>query len=159
MRRFCWVLGILVLLTGCTPREDLPEKQLAGAKEIVARCDTVEFTMVMTETGCQVRFVSPPTLKPLFLTCEGQTLRAQYDEIETEVPMSFAQRILPLYRAVQVSRTEEAEDAGEGIRRITLDGNEFLMYYDPVGGLITRLEAKGAEGTWVYQVLSCIERP
>lgn len=147
-----------LLMTGCSSAGKLPEVRLTEAKSITARWENVTVVMTVTETGCTIAFESPEPLKDLTLVYAGQRLTASCNGLETEVPDLFAAGILPLYQGVLACKAEGWSDAGEGLRRISLDGTEFLLYYDSVGGLITRLEAKGAEGTLAYQILSCTEK-
>jgi hypothetical protein len=153
---FVWLICFL-LLTGCVRTDSAPEKQLAAAQAVTAKWKDLCFSMAMTETGCEFTFDTPETLKVLTLVYDGDTMTAHCAGLDTEVPALFAAGILPLYRCVLACRMEAWEDVGEGLRQITLDGETFLMYYDPVGGTITRLEAKGAEGSDGYQILACIE--
>ena len=157
MKKYCVWLVCLFLLTGCVRTGSAPEKQLADAQAVAAKWRDVCFSMVMTETGCEITFDTPETLKALTLVYDGKTATAHCEGLDTKVPTLFAAGILPLYRGVRACKTETWEDAGEGLRQITLDGETFLVYYDPAGGTVTRLEVKGAEGADGYQILGCIE--
>ena len=157
MKKYCVWLICLLLLTGCTRTSSAPEKQLAAAQAVTAKWRDVCFSMAMTDTGCEITFDTPETLRELTLVYDGETMTANCDGLETEVPALFAAGILPLYRGVQACKAESWEDAGEDLRQITLDGETFLVYYDPAGGTVTRLEVKGAEGADGYQILACIE--
>ena len=151
-------MACCIILTGCAGGGKTPETQLATAQRITAKRNDVVFDMTVTETGCEITFERTQGLELLTLSFDGETLTANCDGLETEVPPLFAEGILPLYQGVLACKTPGWEDAAEGIRRISLDGKDFLVYYDPVGGLMTHLEVKGAEGTLAYQILSCIEK-
>ena len=158
MRGYCLILACCMLLTGCGSGGIAPEAQLASAKSIYARWNDVTMVMTVTETGCEFAFDTPETLQTLRLVFDGTVLTADCEGLVAEVSPLFAAGILPLYRGVLACKVPQWEDAGEGVRRISLDGTDFLVYYDPVGGLITRLEVKGAEGILAYQILSCTEK-
>ncbi len=111
--------------------------------------------METSKTGCTFRFASPEILDKLVITYNGELLHAVYEDMETDVARSFASGLLPLYRAVCAFETEDAVQSAENIRAVTLDETEFLLYYDTEGGMPTRLETKGADGTFCYDVLSC----
>lgn len=111
--------------------------------------------MEMQETGCIFRFASPEMLDCLVLTYDGEVLHAAYDGIETDTALGFAGGLLPLYNAARAFETHTAVQTAENIRALTLDETEFLLYYDTEGGMPTRLETKGADGTFVYDILSC----
>lgn len=113
------------------------------------------FSMEQTETGCLFRFASPEILQELTLSYDGTLLHASYKGLETDVTSAFAGNVLPLYRTVHAFETASVVQKSENIRAVTLDETEFLLYYDKEGGAVTRLEAKGADGTFVYDVLSC----
>lgn len=114
--------------------------------------------MELIGEGCVFRFSSPEILQKLTVTYDGTDFTAVYDGIETQVSGIFLQEVFPLYEAVHAFLTGNAEQIGENIRKIALDGNEFLLYYESEGGVITRLDAKGADSLYSFEILSCIER-
>jgi hypothetical protein len=73
------------------------------------------------------------------------------------VPDSFLGKILPVYQLINAFKNNSPAQSEENIRRIAIDEREFLLYYDAEGDRITRLEVKGADGAYSYDVLSYIE--
>lgn len=154
-----WLLPLLCLLFGgCKGGTQTPEETLRSAAEITLSVEDVTMVLTLTEEGCIFGFTAPETLKRLTVRYDGEELTATYGTLETRVPDSFLGRILPAYDLLTAFRTETASQAGENIRKIALDEREFLLYYDSESGRITRLEVKGADGTFCYDVLSYIEK-
>lgn len=154
-----WLLPLFcILLWGCTGDAPPPEESLFAAMEITFATEGVEGILTITEEGCTFGFTKPDTLKKLTLFYDGAELTAKYGSMETKVPKSFLGRILPIYDLLSAFRDGTPEQTGENIRRVALDEREFLLYYNVETNRITELEVKGADGTYVYEVLSYIEK-
>lgn len=162
MNVFRLVLSFLIcclLLAGCDI-QSLPDP-LAALKEaeLITVSDGIQlFTLELTQGGGIFRFSSPELLQKLTVEYDGNAFYAAYDGLETEVAGTFLRDVFPLYEAVCAFRTAEAERESENILSVSLDGRTFLLYYDSEGGVITRLEVKGADGTKGFDVLSCIKK-
>lgn len=157
MKKYCLLLLCWIVLAGCAQKGTPPEAEFADASQITAKWKETVFTVTVTDTGCKFSFDAPETLRALTLVYDGKKMTADCNGLVTEVPTLFAKGILPFYRGVLACKSHTWQNAEEGIRRITLDGETFLLYYDPAGECITRLEVKGAEGTAEYEILSCIK--
>ncbi|MCH5183357.1 MAG: hypothetical protein J1E00_04195 [Oscillospiraceae bacterium] len=146
---------------GSTAKKDLLEA-LRSARVITASDSDLFFTLEWSETNGIVRIVfrfsSPEQLKPLTITEENGKIHASYKGLETEVTEEFCARLLPLSRAMRAFRSSGTETGVQGDRsylRAALDGDTFLMYYDPASGVFTRLEWTGESGSGGYDILSC----
>lgn len=155
-KALCLLICLCVLvLSACAVNSPDPAKTLCEADVITVTTGTYICSMEMLETGCAFRFASPEILDDLVLTYDGTQLHACYDGIETDVPASFASALLPLYDAVRAFKMHSALQTAKNIRTVTLDETEFLLYYDTEGGMPTRLETKGADGVFGFDILSC----
>lgn len=154
-----WLIPLVcILLCGCGEKRAQPEEALRSAMEINFSTEDVEGILTVTESGCTFSFTKPDTLKKLTVFYDGKELTAKYGKMETKVPKSFLGKILPIYQLLEAFRDGTAEQSGENIRKVTLDEREFLLYYNLESNRITRLEVKGADGTYAYDVLSYIEK-
>lgn len=159
VKSFLSILIYCILLTGCVGNGGHdPLVNLMEAELITVSNGKQLFTLELTENGGIFRFSSPEILQNLTVTYDGETFHAVYDTLETDVPTAFLGEVFPLYKAVLAFRTMEAMKESENILSVSLDGTTFLLYYDSEGGVITRLEAKGADGTRGFDVLSCIKK-
>lgn len=156
---FCLLICFcMVLFAGCgfVASPD-PVKTLCQAEVITFTNGQWICSMKRVAEGFEIRFATPETIAPLVLTYDGKVLHAAYDGLETDVPHGFAGGVMPLFDAVRVFETNESRQKSENIRMITLDETEFLLYYDKKSGMPTRLETKGADGVFGFDILSCIE--
>ena len=134
-----------------------PIKTLCGADVITVSTDAFICSMEIHDGGCTFRFATPALFESLVLSYDGTRLHALYGDLETDVSENFARALVPLYRTVRAFATETAIQKDKNIRAVTLDETEFLLYYDSEGGMPTRLEMKGEDGTFGFDILSCIE--
>ncbi len=131
---------------------------MRSVTEITFATEWVTGVLTLTEEGCEFSFTEPTTLKKLKVFYDGREMTARFGELETKVPKSFLGRIIPIFELLTAFQSGEARQTEENIRSVTLDEREFLLYYNPESNRITRLEVKGADGTYCYDVLSYIEK-
>ena len=151
------------LLSGCSPRGTVdPLSVLRNAAYFRVSDENLQYTMEWTGDGAVYRFSSPELLEPLTVRATDGTLRATYRDLETDLPRSFCEGVLPLYRAVKLFRDTDPERgfsdaAGEKpFLRATRDGETFTLSYDPASGEPTRLEWTGPDGkAGGFDLLSC----
>ena len=148
---------ICILLWSCAGASSKPEDPLKKVSEITFSTNGTVCVLTIHDGGCTFGFKEPAALKELTVSFDGKELTARYGKMETKVPDSFLGRILPMYHLIGAFQSKSAQQAGENIRRIAIDEREFLLYYDPESEGITRLEVKGADGAYSYDVLSYIE--
>lgn len=154
-----WLIPLLcMVLCGCGRQSIPPEEALRSATEITFSTEGVTGIMTLTEEGCTFSFTEPAVLKKLVVFYDGEELTARFGELETKVPRSFLGRIVPIFELLTAFKSNEALQVGENIRGVTLDERNFLLYYNSESNRITRLEVKGADGTYCYNVLSYIEK-
>lgn len=156
---------LCVLSGGCgTAAKKNPLEALRNARFVTASDGDLLFTLEWSETNGVYRgvyrFSLPEQLKPLTVTETDGNIHASYKGLETEVTDEFCAAILPLSRAMRAFRssgTETGTQDGRSYLRTTLDGDTFLMYYDPASGVFTRLEWAGNSGSGGLDILSCTE--
>ena len=147
-------LGLL-LFSGCSDARRDPVRTFCEADVITVTTGQLICSLMRTENGCVFRFATPEILAPLEIRYDGDVLHAVYDGIETDLADGACSSVLPLYRALCAFESEKAIPTDENIRSVTLDETEFLLYYDTEGGMPTRLETKGADGVFGFDILSC----
>lgn len=155
-------LSLLCVLSGgcATVTKQDPLKTLRSARFVTASDGDLLFTMEWSETSGVYRFSSPELLQELTVTVTDEKIIASYKGLETEVTDEFCARLLPLSRAFHAFRSSNAEvgkQSEQSYLRTTLDGDTFLMYYDPDSGVFTRLQWAGDNGSGKLEILSCTE--
>ena len=156
MKRILPLVLLCILLCGCEGSSK-PEDTLKNLSEITFSTDGLVCILTLHDGGCTFGFQEPKTLKALTVIYDGKEMTARYGKIETKVPDSFLGKILPVYQLINAFKDNSPVQSEENIRRIAIDEREFLLYYDAEGERITRLEVKGADGAYSYDVLSYIE--
>ena len=131
---------------------------MRSVAQITVSANGITAEISVQENGFACKFTQPDTLRRLKVLYDGEEMTAYYGNLETKVPKSFLGEIVPLFDLLTAFKSNDGEQWAENIRLLTLDEREFLLYYDSVSEKITRLEVKGEDGTYTYDVLSYIKQ-